>query len=463
MELPVEKNKEYVVDIIDNGYEGEGIAKIDGYTIFVFGAIKGEKCKILILKVTNSHAFGKIIEIINKSPVRVNPDCSTYKRCGGCYLRHIEYKETLKMKQNVVQNLVNKTLNENVIVEKTIEMENPVHYRNKAQYPVGVNKEGKIVFGIFANRSHEIIQIDNCFIQNKASQILAKEIIEFISQNNIKVYNEKTRSGFLRHIVIKIGLKTKEIMCILVNNGENLPKETELINHIKQAFVNKEELQKYTLKTIIKNVNTKNTNVILGSKNIILYGDGYIYDKLENYTFKISPMSFYQTNPIQTEILYNKAIEFANLKGNETILDLYCGIGTIGIFTSNKAKKVYGIEIVEDAVKDAIENAKLNNIQNIEFLCGDVEKTLQEVLNRSGKPDVIFVDPPRRGLDNVTISNMLKTEPIRIIYISCNPATMVRDLRMLEEKYEVSKIQPVDMFPYTQHVECIAVLELRKI
>ena len=250
-------------------------------------------------------------------------------------------------------------------------------------------------------------------------------------------------------------------MCILVNNGENLPKENELVNTIKEEFENSEELQQYELKTIIKNINNKNTNIILGNKNVVLYGDGYIYDKLGEYTFKISPMSFYQTNPIQTQILYNKAIEFANLTGNETVLDLYCGIGTIGIFASSKAKKVYGIEIVEDAIKDAKENARLNNIENIEFLCGDVEKTLEEVISRSGKPDVIFVDPPRRGLDNTTIANILKTEPVRIVYISCNPATMVRDLKMLEEKYEVKKIQPVDMFPYTSHVECVAVLNLK--
>ena len=461
MKMPVEKNKEYIVDIIDNGYEGEGIAKIDGYTIFIQGAIKGEKCKILILKVTTSHAFGKILEIIEKATTRKDVDCSTYKRCGGCSLRHIEYSKTLEMKQNAVQNLVNKTLNEKVKVDKTIGMEKPIHYRNKAQFPVGLNKENKPILGIFANRSHEIIQIDNCLIQHEVSQVLAKEIIKFISQNSINVYNEKTRSGFLRHIVIKIGFKTKEVMCILVNNGETLPKEKELVDKIKREFEINEILSKYTLKTIVKNINNKDTNVILGNKNIVLFGDGFIYDKLGEYTFKISPMSFYQTNPIQTEILYNKAIEFADLKGNETILDLYCGIGTIGIFASKKVKKVYGIEIVEDAVKDAIENAKLNNIQNIEFLCGDVEKTLQEVLIKSKKPDVIFVDPPRRGLDNITISNILKTEPVRIVYISCNPATMVRDLKMLEEKYEVKKIQPVDMFPYTSHVECVAGLKLK--
>ena len=270
------------------------------------------------------------------------------------------------------------------------------------------------------------------------------------------------RSGYIRHIIVRIGFKTKEVMCIIVNNGENLPKEKELVEEIKKEFETNQKLKQYVLKTVVKNINSKDTNVILGNKNITLYGDGYIYDKLGDYTFKISPMSFYQTNPVQTEVLYSKAIEFANLQGNEIVLDLYCGIGTIGIFASSRAKKVYGIEIVEDAIKDAKENARLNNIENIEFLCGDVENTLETVLEKSGKPDVILVDPPRRGLDNTTVSNILKVEPKKLVYISCNPATMVRDLKALEEKYSLKKIQPVDMFCFTSHVECISVLELKK-
>ncbi len=270
------------------------------------------------------------------------------------------------------------------------------------------------------------------------------------------------RSGYIRHIIVRIGFKTKEVMCIIVNNGENLPKEKELVEEIKKEFETNQKLKQYELKTIVKNINSKDTNVILGNKNITLYGDGYIYDKLGDYTFKISPMSFYQTNPVQTEVLYNKAIEFAKLQGNETVLDLYCGIGTIGIFASSKAKKVYGIEIVEDAIKDAKENARLNNIENIEFLCGDVENTLETVLEKSGKPDVILVDPPRRGLDNTTVSNILNVEPKRLVYISCNPATMVRDLKALEEKYSLKKIQPVDMFCFTSHVECVSLLKLKE-
>lgn len=459
--IPVKKNEEYVVDIIDNGFEGEGIAKIEGYTIFVPGAIKGEKCKILIVKVTASHAFGKIIEILEKANARKESDCSTYKRCGGCSLRHIEYNATLEMKQKIVQNLVNKTLEGRVKVEPTIGMENPLHYRNKAQYPLGINKENDPVVGIYAQRTHTIIPMENCLIQNEISEIIAKSVLKIIKENKISIYNEKNQNGIMRHIVIKIGIKTKQVMCILVVNENQIPQEKQMVEAILQEFQKNEKLQGWELKTIVKNINTKNTNVILGNKNIVLYGEGYIYDNLGEYTFKISPMSFYQTNPIQTEVLYQKVVEFAQLDKNEILLDLYCGIGTIGIFAAKKVKKVYGIEIVEDAIKDAKENARLNNIENIEFLCGDVEVALGELIEKSEKADVIFVDPPRRGLDITTIHNILKVQPKKMVYISCNPATMVRDLKILEEKYEVAKIQPVDMFPYTAHVECVVAMFLK--
>lgn len=303
--------------------------------------------------------------------------------------------------------------------------------------------------------------MENCLIQNEISEIIAKSVLKIIKENKISIYNEKNQNGIMRHIVIKIGIKTKQVMCILVVNENQIPQEKQMIEAILQEFQKNEKLQGWELKTIVKNINTKNTNVILGNKNIVLYGEGYIYDNLGEYTFKISPMSFYQTNPIQTEVLYQKVVEFAQLDKNEILLDLYCGIGTIGIFATKKVKKVYGIEIVEDAIKDAKENARLNNIENIEFLCGDVEVALGELIEKSGKADVIFVDPPRRGLDITTLNNILAIEPIKVVYISCNPATMVRDLKLLEEKYEVAKIQPVDMFPYTTHVECVAVLQIK--
>ena len=452
--MNIQKNKEYEVEIIDNGYEGEGIAKIDDFTIFIKGAIKGETCKILIVKVNKSYAFGKLLEVIKSSENRVDEDCTTYKRCGGCSLRHIKYEETLKIKQDIVQNLVNKTLDKKIKVNDVIGMKHPFYYRNKFQYPVGRDKNNVPVMGVFASRTHEIIPVESCLIQNKEAEKVAKEIFGFIKENDISIYDEKTRRGAIRHIIVKIGVKTDEIMCIIVTNEEKIDKENELVKGIIAKFPN--------VKTVIKNINIKNTNVILGDTNIVLYGDGYIFDKLGEYTFKISAKSFYQTNPVQTEVLYNKAIEFAKLDKEDVLCDLYCGIGTIGIFASNKVKQVYGIEIVEEAVGAAKENAKINNVDNIEFIAGDVEKAFKELIEkRNVQPSAIIVDPPRRGLDEVTINKMLELEVDRLVYVSCNPATMVRDMKMLEEKYEVKEIQPVDMFPYTSHVECVAVLEVK--
>ena len=453
--IPVEKNKEYVVDIIDNGFEGEGIAKIDNFTIFVPGAIKGEKIKILILKVLSSHAFGKILEIIEKSEYRQEVDCDTYKRCGGCNIRHIKYEDTLKMKQNAVQSLVNKTLKNKIEVKSTIGMKNPFHYRNKAQYPLGINKENEPIVGVFAQRSHEIIPIRKCLIQNPISEEISKFIVEFIKDNKISIYNERTGKGLFRHIVIKVGIKTNEIMCILVINGNKIPKEDELVSKLISKFSN--------IKTIIKNFNTRNTNVILGKENINLYGNGYIKDILGEYTFKISPLSFYQVNPVQAERLYNIGVEAAKITKNDVVFDLYCGIGTISLFMAKHAKKVYGVEIVEQAISDARENSKINNIDNVEFIAGDTEIILNDLINNKNiVPNVVMVDPPRRGLDNKSIENILKIKPDRFVYISCNPATLVRDLAKIEDFYEIKEIQPVDMFPFTSHVECVAVLQLKQ-
>ena len=451
----MQKNEEYIVDIIDNGFEGEGIAKINDLTIFIPGAIKDEKIKIIIVKVLTSYAFGKILEIINPSKDRnTNVDCSTYKRCGGCNLRHVNYKTTLKMKKNVVQNLVNKNLKNKIIVKDTIGMEHPFHYRNKAQYPIGLDKNGNPMIGVFANRTHEVIQIDKCLIQNEEAEKIAKFICQFAQKNNISVYNEKTCQGLLRHIVVKVGIKTNQIMCILVLTSEKFPNEEKLISELTKQFPN--------ITTIVKNINNKNTNVILGKTNINIFGNGYIYDKLGDYTFKISPLSFYQINTIQTEKLYDLALQAAKLTGKEIVFDLYCGIGTIGIYMANKAKKVYGIEIVEDAIKDAKENCKINNITNAEYYAGDTEKLLTDLIeNKKIKPDVIVVDPPRKGLDNTTIENILKIKPTRLVYVSCNPATLIRDLSKLECNYEIKEIQPVDMFPFTSNVECVSLMCLK--
>ena len=450
----IKKNQEYIVNIIDYGMNGEGIAKIDNFTIFIPNSMKGEKVKIVIVKVLSSHAFGKILEIIKESPYRVESDCSTYKRCGGCDLRHIDYEETLNIKQNMVQNLVNKTLKTKARVMPVIGMGNPYHYRNKAQYPVGIDKDGQPIIGVFAQRSHEIIPMQKCFIQNEIAEKIAFAIYKFIKAHDIPAYNETNNEGVLRHIVIKVGIRTHEIMCILVVNNKNIPYESELVDML---------VREYNVKTIIKNINDKNTNVIMGFDNIVLHGDGYIYDILGDYTFKISPNSFYQVNPVQAELLYNTALELANLSKDDILFDLYCGIGTIGIFASKYVKKVYGIEIVEQAIEDAKENAKINQIENIEFYSGDVEKIFTNLMEKKQVyPDAIIVDPPRKGLDTNTINNILDVEPKKVVYISCNPATMVRDIKLLEDKYEIKgDIQPVDMFPYTSHVECVTVLSLK--
>ena len=451
----LKKNEEYIVEIIDNGFQGEGIAKIDNVAIFIPNAIKGEKVKIKILKVTSKVAYGKIIEILEKSEDRIEDiDCETFSRCGGCALRHVKYEKTLEMKKEAVETTLRKALGREVKISEVLKMDEPYNYRNKLQYPVGIDNNGKPVMGVFAERTHVIIPTKDCKIQDVLSQKIANEIFEFIENNNIKVYNEKSLSGSIRHIIIRIGKKTNEVMVTLVSNTAEIEKEKELVNYITSKY--KE------IKTIVKNINDKNTNVILGRKNKVLFGNGYIYDYLGEFKFKISPMSFYQVNPIQTEKLYGKAVEYANLTGNETVFDLYCGIGTIGIFASKNVKNLYGIETIPEAIEDAWQNAKENNLENAEFFVGDVEKTLPEFISeRKINPDVVFVDPPRKGCDKTALDTLLQIEPKRIVYVSCNPATLARDLKILEEKYNIEKLSICDMFPFTHHIESIASLVLK--
>lgn len=449
----IKKNDEYIVEIVDNGYQGEGIAKIDGMTVFIDNALKGETVKIKILKVLKSQCYGKIIEILEKSKARCNEDCTTYSKCGGCNLRHMNYQKTLDLKKEIVETDLKKVGLSNVKVKKCIGMEEPYNYRNKLQYPVGISNDGPVM-GVFAKRSHRIIPTENCFIQNKLTQSIAKDVFEFINRNNIPVYNEVDRSGEIRHIYLRIGIKTNEVMLVLVTNKRKITKEKELIEFITTKYPQ--------IKTVVKNINTKFTNVILGNADEVLFGDGYIEDELLGVKFKISPISFYQVNPVQTEKLYSTAIEGANLTGKETIFDLYCGIGTIGICALGRAKYLYGIETVPQAIEDAKENAKINNIENAEFIVGNVEEELPKLIEKKAiKPDVVFVDPPRKGCDNVAIETLLKIKAKKIVYISCNPATLVRDLVKLKEMYEIKEIQPVDMFPFTSHVECVSVLTLK--
>ena len=454
MENKISKNEEYIVDIVDNGFSGEGIAKIDGFTVFVPNLLKGEKAKIKILKVVSSHAFGKVVEILEKDEKRQDVDCDTFYKCGGCTLRYACYDKTLEIKKEAVLSTFKKNYGKEVKIDEVLGMDNPYNYRNKLQYPIGIDKDEKTVMGVFKERTHEIIETLDCKIQNKEAEEIAKFIYEFVKENDIKVYNEKTLKGSLRHIIIRVGIKTDEIMVILVTNEEKIQKEDMLVKAITEKFEK--------VKVIAKNINNKNTNVILGRKNIILYGPGHIYDYIGKYKFKISPMSFYQVNPVQTEKLYSKATEYAELSGNEIVYDLYCGIGTIGIFASEKVKKLYGIETVPEAIEDAKYNAKLNNIENAEFFVGDVENVLPEFIKATEElPDVVFIDPPRKGCDKTAIDTLLKIEPKKLVYVSCNPATLARDVKLLEEKYSLEKLSLVDMFPFTSHIECVCVLNLK--
>lgn len=455
----IKKNDEIIVDIIDNGFQGEGIAKSDSLTIFIPNAIKGEKAKIKILKVASNIAYGKLIQLMEKSKYRAEDDCETYAKCGGCNMRHIKYERTLEIKKESVANTLRKALGRQIDIDEVIGMEEPLYYRNKLQYPVGKDENGNPVMGVFAERSHRIIPTRECLIQDKKSQEIANDIFDFIKENKISVYEEEAQTGSIRHIIIRIGKKTNEIMVTIVSNTEAIVSqemESKLVSYITSKHPE--------IKTIVKNINSKNTNVILGydKENITLFGDGYIEDYLGDFKFKISPMSFYQVNPVQTEKLYSKAVEYAGLTGNETIFDLYCGIGTIGIFASPKAKKIYGVETISEAIDDAKINAQINNIENAEYYVGDVEKFLPEFIeSHKVNADVVFVDPPRKGCDKIVVDTLLEIEPQKIVYVSCNPATLARDISLLEEKYILEKVSVVDMFPYTSHIESIAVLKLK--
>jgi len=450
--VPVEKNVDYTIDITDQGHEGQGVGKIEGFTVFVEGAIAGESVEVKIVKVEKNFAFGKLLKILKKSESRIIPSCPAYARCGGCQLQHMSYEQQLKFKTKLVRETIQRIGGmEKVQVNEAIGMNQPWNYRNKAQYPVGT-VDGKMVFGFYASRSHNIIEGEDCIIQDKKSYEIAKYAVGFFQEQKIPAYDEKTGKGTIRHIMVRTGFKTGEIMLAIVTNAYNFPQSKEFVEYIKLKYPE--------VVSIVQNINRRNTNVILGQTNRILCGRETILDKIGEYTFKISPLSFFQVNPIQTEVLYNKAVEFAGLTGEETVFDLYSGIGTISMFLSAKAKKVYGIEVVEPAVNDAIENTKLNNITNTEFICGEVEKIVPEMLRKGIKADVVVLDPPRKGCERVLIDTVVEIGTERIVYVSCNPGTLARDLKIFSEKgYKCEEIQPVDMFPQTYHVECVVLIE----
>lgn len=444
----IKKNDQFELDITSMTHDGLGVGHNDGMAVFVQGAVDGEKVKAKVIKVAKSYAVARMEEIIDKSPDRVEPFCPAYKRCGGCSLQHMSYEKTLAFKRQVViDNLTRIGGLTGIEVKPTIGMQDPLRYRNKAQYPVGIGKTGPVA-GFFARHSHEIIDSKTCDIQHPANDLARDAVMEFIRAYRISIYNEESNRGLIRHVVTRVGFHTGEVMVIIVSASPSIPKIDRLVDILKGRIQN--------LKSIILNINDKRGNVIVGEKNITLYGKDFILDKLGDLTFEISPLSFYQTNSIQTEILYDKAIEYANLKGNETVFDLYCGIGTITLFAAQKAKRVIGVEVVAEAVESAKRNAERNGINNTEFYCGEVEKAVPELNEQGIKADVVFIDPPRKGCDEALLNTLVEVSPKQIIYVSCNPSTLARDLKYLcAYGYEVKDVQPVDMFPWTEHVECV--------
>ena len=450
---PVEKNKEYVVEIQGLGYEGEGVCKIDNFTIFIPGALENEKVRITIVKINKNYGFGKLLEVIEPSKDRVVPKCGIYKRCGGCQLQHLSYEGQLKFKKSRVEDCMRRIGKlDDFIIHDTIGMENPYRYRNKVQLPVGVGRnQGEINIGFYAQRSHEIIDMETCIIQDETADKVVSLVKQWIKEYNIEVYDEQNNIGIVRNIMLRKAFKTKELMVVVVTRTMEMPHKNELIDMLKTNIPG--------IKSIIQNVNSKLTNVVLSDKCITLYGADTISDYIGDFKFNISPLSFFQVNPVQTEALYNKALEYAGLTGNEIVFDAYCGTGTITLFLSQKAKKVYGVEIVPQAIENAIINAKQNGISNAEFIVGEAEKVIPELIAQGVKADVVVVDPPRKGCGIELLEAISSIKPKRIVYVSCDPGTLARDLGILKVMgYKTVEVQPVDMFPQTAHVEVVTLL-----
>lgn len=449
----MKKNDMVTVTIEDIGTNGEGIGKADGYTLFIKDAVIGDTAEVKVTKAKKNYGYARLMNILTPSPYRIQPVCKVARQCGGCQIQQLCYEKQLEFKQNKVKgNLERIGGVENLQMEPVKGMADPYHYRNKAQFPIGTDKEGNIITGFYAGRTHQIIPNTDCALGAEVNEGILQIILNFMNKNEVSAYNEETQKGLVRHVLIRYGKKTGEIMVCLVINGDKIPKSQELVDNLR-------EISGMTSITI--SINRENTNVIMGKDVRVLWGQGYITDYIGNVKYQISPLSFYQVNPEQTEVLYSLALEFADLKGEETVWDLYCGIGTISLFLAQKAKQVYGVEIVPQAIEDARHNAEINGIKNAEFYVGKAEEVLPEKYkNEQIRADVIVVDPPRKGCEESVLDTMVEMKPDRIVYVSCDSATLARDVKYLGERgYEVVKVQVVDQFPHTVHVETVVKLE----
>ena len=468
------KNDCFKLKITDMGVDGEGIGKYDGMTFFVKDALIGDEILARALKLKKNYGYARVEEILTPSPYRVEPKCPIHRQCGGCQIQALSYEKQLEFKGEKVRNNLlriggfsEEELDQ--VMEPTVGMDEPYRYRNKAQFPVGKDKEGNLITGFYASRTHSIIPVTDCLLGVSENEEILVAMKNYMQKNHIEPYDEKTGKGLIRHVLIRFGFTTKEIMVCLIINGTKLPNQKDLIDALTKID---------GMTSISFNVNTRNTNVILGDRTECIWGQSYITDYIhlregKDFTttdtaiaYQISPQSFYQVNPEQTEKLYSLALEYAGLTGQESVWDLYCGIGTISLFLAQKAKQVYGVEIVPQAIEDARNNASINGITNAEFFVGKAEEVLPEFYeSHKGKddtmsrPDVIVVDPPRKGCDRLCLDTILKMQPARVVYVSCDSATLARDLRILcDGGYELKKVRPVDQFAHTGHVETVCLL-----
>lgn len=491
--LPVSKNEETVIDIIGMNHDGEGVGRANGYTLFVQGALPGETVRVRVMKTKKQYGYAKLLEIVKASPDRVSAPCPIYDQCGGCQIQHMSYAGQLAWKRQLVVDNLQRIGKLNVMVEDdeqaiqteqtsteeqmngsnrirlrmegvmieddttqgirvlpTMGMDEPWRYRNKAQVPIGA-AEGGLVGGFYAKGSHRIIDMDTCLIQHEHNDEVVAKVKELGSHFGISAYNEETGRGLLRHVVVKKAFRTGEMMLVLVTNGRDIPHKDAWIGSIREAIPH--------VASICQNVNKKQTNVIFGDETRVLWGRDVIYDYIGDVQFAISARSFYQVNPVQTEVLYGKTVEYAGLSGKETVIDAYCGIGTISLFLAQHADQVYGVEIVPEAIEDARSNAVLNDMKNVKFEVGASEDVIPLWKEQGIEADVIVVDPPRKGCDPRLLDTILEMKPERVVYVSCNPSTLARDLRVLEDGgYRTVEVTPVDMFPHTVHVESVAML-----
>ena len=461
------KNDIVTVEITDIGVSGEGIGHVDGYTLFIKDAVIGDVVEAKVMKAKKNYGYARLMKVITPSEYRVEPKCAFARRCGGCQIQKMSYDRQLVFKDQKIRGNLERiggfTKDQiDTVMQPVVGMEHPFGYRNKAQFPFGTDKEGNPITGFYAGRTHDIIANTDCALGVEQNKEILEIILQYMRENKIKSYDEKAGKGLIRHALIRYGFKTKEIMVCLVVNGKKLPKAERLIEKL---------IQIEGMTSITISPNTRRDNVIMGDSYEILWGQGYITDYIGNVKYQISPLSFYQVNPVQTEKLYGLALEYADLKGDETVWDLYCGIGTISLFLAQKAKQVYGVEIVPQAIDDAKENAKINAIDNAEFFVGKAEEVLPEYYaeyerehnGETAHADVIVVDPPRKGCDETLLETIVKMQPEKVVYVSCDSATLARDLKYLcANGYEIRMCRGVDQFPQTVHVETVVLLSHKK-